>query len=286
MNFFLIDDDVNIINILKLIIESRSLGTIIGYSTNGIDGLEDIKTLTPDIVIVDLLMPLMDGISLVQKCKEENLDINFIMLSQVSSKDIIGKAYEAGIEFFIQKPINAIEVENVIDKVSKSISINRTFYKMQNLFIKEISTNINDSTPQTEELSKENNFMLKLQAVLQKLGIMGELGSKDILTLVEYLIKTNQSVYDFTLNKLCKKFTDSPKSMEQRIRRAANAGMVNLANLGLEDYMNDSFNEYSNTLYNFEQVKKEMDFIRGKISAGGKTNIKKFLNALMFYSKD
>ncbi|MGL4730082.1 MAG: response regulator [Clostridium sp.] len=285
MNFFLIDDDINVINILKLIIENRKLGTIIGYSTNGIDGLDDVETLKPDIVIVDLLMPLMDGISLVNKCKEKKLNTAFIMLSQVSSKDMIGKAYESGIEFFIQKPVNAIEVENVILKVSKTITINRTFDKMQTLFINEISPNISTEKSQSDD-PKEKDYISKCKIVLQKLGILGELGSKDILALVEYLTESNESVYDYTLSNLCKKFTNSPKSMEQRIRRAASAGMINLANLGLEDYMNESFNEYSNTLYNFEQVKKEMDYIRGKNPNGGKTNIKKFLNALMFYSKD
>lgn len=39
----------------------------------------------------------------------------FIMLSQVSSKEMISSAYEAGIEFFIQKPINSVEVETVIN---------------------------------------------------------------------------------------------------------------------------------------------------------------------------
>ena len=62
--------------------------------------------------------------------------------------------------------------------------------------------------------------------------------------------------------------------------------MVNLAHLGLEDYSNDIFMEYSTTLYNFEQVRKEMDFIRGKSDKHGNIKIKNFLNALMLYSQN
>ena len=82
------------------------------------------------------------------------------------------------------------------------------------------------------------------------------------------------------MSQLCSRFSSSPQAMEQRIRRAANAGMVNLANLGIEDYANDTFTEYAGTLYNFEQVRKEMDYIRGRSSTHGKISVKRFLYAL------
>ena len=74
--------------------------------------------------------------------------------------------------------------------------------------------------------------------------------------------------------------------MEQRIRRTASTGMVNLAHLVIEDYSNEIFTEYSNTLYNFEQVRKEMDYIRGKSKKHGNVKIKNFLNALAIYCMD
>jgi len=44
--------------------------------------------------------------------------------------------------------------------------------------------------------------------------------------------------------------------------------------------MNETFVEYSNTLFNFEQIKKEMDYIRGKSNIKGSINMKKFLSGL------
>ena len=69
MKFYLIDDDPNILNILKLIIDNRGLGSVCGTGSTGVEGLEDIRVLKPDIVIVDLLMPEMDGISYVEKAR-------------------------------------------------------------------------------------------------------------------------------------------------------------------------------------------------------------------------
>ncbi len=71
--------------------------------------------------------------------------------------------------------------------------------------------------------------------------------------------------------------------MEQRIRRAINKGLVNLANLGIEDYMNENFIRFSSTLYDFENVKAEMDYIRGKRNGGGKISVRKFIDNLLLH---
>ena len=121
MKFYLLDDDKHVRMILKQIITDRELGTVCGSGSNGHEGLEDVFDLAPDIIIVDLLMPEMDGITFVEQAKAKLPDTAFVMLSQVSSKEMISAAYEAGIEFFIQKPINSIEVENVIQKVRQNL---------------------------------------------------------------------------------------------------------------------------------------------------------------------
>lgn len=277
MKFYLIDDDKNILNILKLIIRDRALGEVCGTSENGTDALEDLPQLIPDIVIVDLLMPEMDGLTFVKKARPLMPDTIFIMLSQVASKDMISQAYENGVEFYIQKPINSIEVESVIKKVSASLVTQRTLSKVQSIFMDQIPSAA--SAPVSEP--QEKAHMTKLKGILQKLGIIGEKGSRDIISLVNYLIEHGEKIGDATLNELCSNFSDSPKSVEQRIRRTALTGMVNLANLGLEDYSNEIFTTYASSLYNFEQVRQEMDYIRGKSLRHGNVKIKNFLNALV-----
>jgi len=280
MKIYLIDDDPNILNFLKLIIQAKNLGEICGVCSSPIDALEDLKYIKPDIVVVDLLMPGMDGITFVKKANAEFQDIAYIMLSQVSSKDMISSAYEAGVEFFIQKPINAIEVENVITRVSQSLAMKRTLNSMQNLFM----TQMQDMMPKAPSVvQREPVHLQKAKDILQRLGIIGEIGSKDIINVVDYMITHRDTASDMTLIELCAQFSDNPKSVEQRIRRTANTAMVNLAHLGLEDYSNDTFIEYSNTLFNFEQIRREMDHIRGKNHKGGNVKIRNFLNALVSY---
>nr|WP_294463864.1 response regulator [uncultured Sellimonas sp.] len=280
MKFYFVDDNKNIRTILKILVTERNLGECCGSSGNGFDALEDVEALRPDIIIVDLLMPDMDGISFVEKVRTISPDSACIMLSQVASKDLIARAYEAGVEFFIQKPLNAIEVESVIRNVIKSLSMRRKIGKVRTLFETEFSTSPQSGgsfSPQSE------NFHGRLTGVLQKLGIIGELGSKDILSLLTYLHDQGETLEQQTLGSFLSRFSDNPKSVEQRIRRAASTGLVNLAHLGLEDYTNEVFTEFSNTLYNFEQVRREMDYIRGKSDRHGNVKIRNFLNALLCY---
>lgn len=284
LKIYLIDDDKNILNILKLIIQERNLGEVCGCNQHAAEALDDLKYAPADIVIVDLLMPEMDGISFLNAAKHLFPETAFIMLSQVSDKTMIAEAYEKGVEFFIQKPVNSIEVEKVLHTVGQKLQMSRTLHKIQNVFSTEMSASLSTPSEQpSKNISHEHAY--RAQKVLQKLGIIGDSGSSDILMLIDYMVTHSIRIDDITLHELCSKLSDSPKSVEQRIRRAASNGLVNLANLGLEDYGNDIFIEFSNTLYNFEQVRREMDFIRGKSTRHGNVKMKNFLNSLLSYSQ-
>ncbi|WP_035288085.1 response regulator [Clostridium sp. KNHs214] len=284
MGIIIVEDDISIIKILEKIIYDRGLGEVVDYAIDGNEGVEKINKYNPDIVLVDLLMPEKDGLSLVREVTKYNNKVHFIMISQVMSKDMIGKAYEYGVEYYINKPINAVEVENVIKKVQEKIKLNKTLEKIKYIFAENISV---DSPKVENVLEAENesmeNYEEKIRNVMSKIGIMGEVGSEDIVKIVSFLIKSKKTMNEYSIKDLCSKFTDNPKSMEQRIRRTATVGMVNLANIGIEDYMNDVFVDYSNGIYNFEQIKKEMDFIRGKSSERGKVSLKKFIQGMAFY---
>lgn len=272
MRFFILDDDINVIHILKRIIEDKELGIVVGEEMDGVKGMERIRTTIPDIVLIDLLMPGMDGLNVVKQLKEEYSDIEFIMISQVSSKTMVEKAYRYGVEYFIYKPINAIEVETIIKKVVERIQIDRTITSMQGIL---------NRNNRKKSIKTGQSYEQYISNILTELGIIGEKGSQDIITIVKHVIKNRINLSQVTIKELLSDFTDNPKSMEQRMRRAINMALTNIANLGIEDYMNYTFAEYSNTLFNFEQVRAEMEFIRGNTNKGGSTNIKKFLIGLV-----
>ena len=270
---YIVDDDIAIVKALENIIEDNDLGNIIGFSTDALEALEDIQKLLPDIVLVDFLMPKLEGAELVKRISDINSDIKFVMISQVSSKDMIAKAYSGGIEFFINKPINLIEIEKVMENVSESISMKKKLKAIEKFFHNEHN---NDNM---EKNSSDDSEYIK--CILSRIGIMGEKGSEEILDICIYLIESKSSIMDFKLKDICDIIFDNPLAAEQRMRRAINKGLSNVANLGLEDYLNETFTRYSNRMFSFQEVRREMNYIRGKSQNQGRISVRKFIDGLM-----
>ncbi|WP_243134505.1 DNA-binding domain-containing protein [Enterocloster asparagiformis] len=111
--------------------------------------------------------------------------------------------------------------------------------------------------------------------------MLNDCGSRDILGIVRYLIEKNIELRDVTIRELCARMGENPKSVEQRIRRTAAAGMANLAVRGLEDYADPVFNEYAARLYSSEQIRREMNYIRGRSEQHGNVRVRRFLGGLL-----
>ncbi len=276
--FFIIEDDAAVTEVLRDIIEDHDLGRISGTSDGISVGTDEILALAPDVILVDFLMPAKDGVQVVKELKAAGCQAKIIMISQVSSKPMIARAYEAGIDFFISKPINLIEIRTVISNIEKQMKNEKTIRNLKKMFLSEMD---GIAEAETEE-PQEDRYEKRILHILSRLGMAGEKGSDDILRICEYLHKNDMTVASVSVSRLCERLSDdSPKSMEQRVRRAIMAGMSNLAHMGVEDFMNDTYTAYSGKLFAFEEIRAEMDMIRGKRDYGGKVSIKKFLDGIM-----
>lgn len=271
MKFFILDDDEKIIRILENIIYNSNLGEVIGSQTNSQAAIDQIAYLRPDILLIDLLMPDLDGIGVVEAVKKIGIQVKTIMISEVSNKNMISKAYESGIEFFVQKPINRNEVSKVIERVTEKVELEQKFKIIGSIFNSDV----------VAQPVKQSDPMRDIKLIFSRLGIMGEKGVEDILCICNYMIKEEIGSFDFKVKDICSRLSDQPKAMEQRLRRAINKGLINLANIGIEDNMNDVFLTYANALYDFENVKAEMDYIRGKRSSGGKISMRRFIENVL-----
>lgn len=288
MKILIIDDDFNIHKILTMIIEHEKIGEII--ENKDLDSTNILKLIDkekPKIIIVDLLMPGKDGIEVIKEIRSKYNNIKFVMISQVTSKDMIEKAYESGIEFFINKPINAMEVKAVLSRVINDIVMREKLNKIQNLFeIDNLKTNKLEADNKKDFYKNEEIMSTiedSIKDIMKQIGILSEGGEEDIIRALTYMIEHDGVLDRATLNEFFKKISSKPKSTEQRIRRTAFRAMTNLASLGIEDYMNETFSEFSTSLFSFDEIKKEMDFIRGKSKERGKVNLKKFLQGIRYY---
>ena len=283
MKFYILDDLLASVKVLENIIETGDLGEVVGTSTDSEKAITDIVSKNPDIVLVDLLMPKKDGISVVKEISALNNSISFIMVSQVADKAMIEEAYNSGIEFFITKPNNRIEIEKVINNVIEKRKMASALEGIRNL----MGTQDGATSPIQNPISDTDTVINKAKRILGSIGMLGESGTKDIMAVIEMLLLEGRPYNGKeTLDKYSESLESDPKVVKQRIRRAIKKGLTNLASLGIEDYYNDSFSEYSHTLFNFDSVRSEMDLIRGKSSYGGSPSIDKFFEGLELLCSD
>ncbi len=277
MRYYVIDDNLSTTMTLVDILESWEIGRVCGYNTEPVKALEEILDLNPDIVLVDMLMGGMDGISLVQKVKEKNSDILFVMLSKVSDKEMIQSAYNAGIEFFINKPINKTEVKQVLSNVSEKIELRKAMGTIKSVLN-------NDILEKAVSVSEKNDSAKNADNLFGALGMLGERGTKDIKAIYSFMLKHNCSYNKNTLQNVAKLQGDNGRNMEQRMRRAIKKGLNNAAMEAIDDFYGEISTVYANYVFEFSMVKEEMKLIKGESKNGGRVNIAKFIEGLVLYN--
>ncbi len=279
----IIDDDISIVQMLKTIITKNKLGKVVADLDSGEYAVEEILFYNPDIVLIDYLLPCKDGVQIVKEILNKGYPGKIIMISQVEDEPMIATAYDTGILFFIKKPINSIEVINVIRNVSKNIELEKSMLLIKNLLEKVEKTDNNIQIDNTE----------KIENILSDIGIIGELGTSDLIKLIKMVIdhKKNNPNSQYILQEFYENIAKeesistsiviSPSAIEQRIRRTIQKALSNIAELGLDDYYNEKFIEYSTLLFDFKQVKQEMNYIKNNSNRHGKINIRKFVEGII-----
>lgn len=132
MRFFIVDDSAPIRAMLSNIIEDEDLGQVCGVAEDGSEVYADVLAAKGiDILLIDLLMPNRDGIETVREIAP-SFSGKIIMISQVETKDLIGEAYALGVEYYITKPINRLEVVNIIKKASEHLLLQKSIQQIQN----------------------------------------------------------------------------------------------------------------------------------------------------------
>lgn len=283
MRYFIVDDDRASRVMLHNIIEESRLGTVIGEAINGFEAIPQILVTQPDFVLIDLLMPKMDGISTIEKLRESQFEGIFIMISQVVNKEMVATAYEKGIEFFIHKPINKIEVEMVLRKTEEQYRLKSSIFAIRQSLSSFESSNILQPKKSTRD---------HVQSILNDMGIIGEVGSEDIIKIIELFMIDKQKnsplpplkeLYE-RVARLTKTTPEEvikeSKTIEQRIRRTILVAMTNLANLGIVDYTNTEFEYYAPRYFEFTEIRKLMNQIKNNEERKVKVNIKKFIQVL------
>ncbi len=96
--------------------------TIVGEAASGEEGLSKISELNPDIVLVDIMMPGMDGIAMIRKAKEDCIgDFKSVILTSYAEFDYAKKAIDLDVSAYLMKPASEEEIQKSIKKIIEEI---------------------------------------------------------------------------------------------------------------------------------------------------------------------
>ena len=113
----LICDDAAFMRMMIKDILTKDGYTVIGEAANGAEGVEKYSQLKPDLVMMDITMPEMNGIEALKKIKEGDASANVIMCSAMGQQAMVIEAIQSGAKDFIVKPFQADRVLEAIKKV-------------------------------------------------------------------------------------------------------------------------------------------------------------------------
>ncbi|MDK8182590.1 response regulator [Paenibacillus sp. UMB4589-SE434] len=292
LKFYVVEDDPAVRKMLSRIVAESGLGEVIGEAEDGACA-SVIAVQAADVVIIDLLMSGRDGIETVKALREANYSGRFIMISQVENKEMIGEAYQQGVDTFIQKPINRLEVLAVLRRVSDHLMLEKSMQAIRNsLRLLEVSGTA-DMKP-GRLLKQERSIEQQARSLLLQLGIAGEAGTSDLIRIMKWL-KTQEQAQQILpdlpplktiYEQLAISSPQQPganlqkdvRAIEQRIRRLVMQTLTHLSSLGLNDYGHPTFEYFAARLFDFQEVRLRMrELEEPSKSSASKLNLRKFL---------
>jgi len=104
----IIEDNRDLAELMKSYINQQEDYEVISVSNDGKTGLEELKNNIPDVLLLDVIMPEMDGIAVIEKMQqiEKYKNIMIIVISAVGNEKIVTKALALGVSFYILKPFD------------------------------------------------------------------------------------------------------------------------------------------------------------------------------------
>lgn len=212
-NLFIVDDHPVFRAGLKTILMNESDFTIVGEAQSGEEAINKLKTVTPDIIVMDINMPGKDGIETTREIKKGNPTIKILLLTMYSDEAYLKEGLEAGAQGYVLK--RAVDTELI---TAIRIVLNNEHYIYPTLvpYLYKRQETERESEPfNSTQLSQRETEVLRLIALghtqkeigeelfistktveTYKTRIMEKLGETKRSALVKYAIKHNLISYD------------------------------------------------------------------------------------------
>lgn len=163
-----VDDEKLILDGLQYILNWEELGIkVVHQAKNGKDALEKFQDEPVDIVITDINMPVLNGLELIDEIKKIDKSVSFIVLSGYDEFAYAQKAIGLGVDNYILKPIDDIELEATINKICNKIKEQEANNNLEEQLNKLLAVE-SDSDVKYEKLSFDKEIQILNKLIVEK----------------------------------------------------------------------------------------------------------------------
>lgn len=208
----IVDDNRELVGLLEDYISSQEDMEVTGIAHNGQDCLEMLQGTDPDVLILDIIMPHLDGLAVLDRLREEKRGSlpNVIMLTAFGQEDVTKKAVELGASYFVLKPFDMENLGNQIRQVSgKNNSVSRK---------------LPSSNYRPHSDNKPKNLDASITSIIHEIGvpahIKGYLYLREAISMVYNDIELLGSITKVLYPDIAKKYNTTASRVERAIRHA------------------------------------------------------------------
>ncbi|WNS74170.1 sporulation transcription factor Spo0A [Bacillus sp. DTU_2020_1000418_1_SI_GHA_SEK_038] len=207
-----VDDNRELVGLLEEYISTQEDMEVVGVGHNGQECLDILDQEDPDVLILDIIMPHLDGLAVLGKMREmkkANLP-NVIMLTAFGQEDVTKKAVDLGASYFILKPFDMENLASHIRQVSGKA----------NPVIRKPST----SSYRSQVESKPKNLDASITSIIHEIGvpahIKGYMYLREAISMVYNDIELLGSITKVLYPDIAKKYNTTASRVERAIRHA------------------------------------------------------------------
>ncbi|RBP45545.1 sporulation transcription factor Spo0A [Garciella nitratireducens] len=215
------DDNRDFCNILKEFLEQQEDMEIVGTANDGMEAIKLVKKFQPDILVLDIIMPILDGLGVLEKLSSINLQKHpkVIVLSAVGQDKITQRAVEAGADYYVVKPFDMeVFIKRIRELIDDSFINQGSDNKRKNHFSEYFTTNSNEMN------RNGNNIEAQITNIIHEIGVPAHIKGytylREAIKMVTENIDLLSAITKELYPSIAKKYNTTASRVERAIRHA------------------------------------------------------------------
>lgn len=205
----IVDDNPDVRTQLSGMLAGMEEVKLVGAAANGMTAIDMINRFKPDIVLLDIIMPQLDGFGVIEYLNEHDCMPNVIVISALSQENFIMRALEMGVKYYIAKPF---ECDNIKNRIRDLIAMSKGM----------IPARTHTLTPASG--AETRSIDEKISSVFITIGIPAHIKGYHFLREAIKMVVENPDIINRITKDLypgiAKHFNTSPSKVERAIRHA------------------------------------------------------------------